>query len=155
MPIDDSVKPQIGQENEVVSATAATRRSGGTIPASVRLGGRDIRLVLSPAARAQLTRLTAPLEIELEVYFSCYLRKRVRFLRTAHADVFDRVPLNDRVSLSVRTVMTRACAVADAPDEPELDPLPLVRPGAFVPRWVSLDYAGDAWSGEFGFQPAS
>jgi len=126
-----------------------------TLPAAIRLGGRDIRLHLSRSARAALANLTAPLDIELEVYFSCYLRKRVRFLATPHADVLDRVLISEFASMSVRTVMTRACRVAAAPDGPDLDAMPLARPRAFVPRWVSLDYAGGEWSGEFGFQPPS
>jgi len=126
-----------------------------TLPAAIRLGGRDVRLSLSLSARAALANLTAPLDIELEVYFSCYLRKRVRFLAMPHADVLDRVSISEFASVSVRTVMTRACRVAAAPDGPDLDAMPLARPGAFVPRWVSLNYAGGEWSGEFGFQSPS
>ncbi len=135
-----------------MNSTAAVSSDGPAPPDYVQLGGRQVHLRLSPSARAQLARETGSLEIELEVYFSCYLRKRVRFLRAPHEDVVDRVALSDHVNLSVRMVMTRACLVADASAEPELDALPVIRRRAFVPRWVSLHYTGGAWFGEFGFR---
>ena len=138
-----------------MNSTAAVSSDRAGPPDYVQLGGRHVHLRLSRSARAQLARETGSLEIELEVYFSCYLRKRVRFLRAPHQDVVDRVALSDHVGLSVRMVMTRACPVADSPAEPELEALPIVRRRAFVPRWLSLDYGGGAWSGEFGFQSAS
>jgi len=138
-----------------MTSSTAFHLGRAVLPERVQLAGRDIQLRLSPAARTQLARETTALEIELEVYFSCYLRKRVHFLRTPHRDVLERVALGDHVSLSVRMVMTQACAVAEAPAEPELEALPIVRHRPFIPRWVSIDYTGGAWSGEFGFQSAS
>lgn len=120
------------------------------IPARIRLGERELELRLSERARAALEARTAPLEIELELYFSCLLRKRVNFLEAPRADVAARAMLTERVSVSFRPVMTEACAV-HAVDRPELSYLPLVRTAAFTPRWLALDYRDGVFSGAFGY----
>lgn len=120
------------------------------IPARIRLGDRELELRLTPRARAALAALRAPLDIELELYFSCLLRKRVHFLAAPRRDVACRATLTDKVSVSFRPVMTRACAV-QAVDVPQLEYLPLARPGAFTPKWLALDHRAGRWLGEFGF----
>ncbi len=67
---------------------------------NLALDGRAVELRLSGRARAQLAREVGPLDIEMELYFSCLLRKRVRFLDAPHADVSARTPLTDKVSVS-------------------------------------------------------
>ncbi len=117
----------------------------------IPLGERNLDLRLSARAQEALRAQREPLEIEMELYFSCFLRKRVNFLSDPHADAVARTPLSDTVTVSFRPVMTKACAVADAAGTPGLEILPLVRGSAFMPKWLSLDYGRGGWSGEFGF----
>jgi len=121
----------------------------------IRYLGRPLRLQLSRAAWRALERLEAPLEIEMELYFSCLVRKQVRFHagdRPAPARrQFEPLALTDRLSLSFRPVVTEHCSVADAGEAPPLTDLPAVRGAALVPRWLKLDFRSGAWVGEFGY----
>ena len=74
---------------------------------NVRLGERDIQLRLNDRARAQLARELTPLDIEMELYFSCLLRKRVYFRTALHPDCAARANLTAQVSVSFRPVMTK------------------------------------------------
>ena len=118
---------------------------------NVRLGERDVQLRLSDRARAQLAREPAPLDIEMELYFSCLLRKRVYFRTAPHPDCAARANLTAQVSVSFRPVMTRGCSIGEAINEPAVEAVQLVRTTEFTPKWLALDYARGKWSGEFGY----
>ncbi len=53
--------------------------SGEGTRLAVRLYGRTLEVTFSPAAMAAAAALTSPLTVELELYFSCLVRKAVRF----------------------------------------------------------------------------
>lgn len=122
-----------------------------TIANRIALGDRALELRLSPRATAALAAPGAPLAIEMELYFSCLLRKRVYFRTEARADVAAQARLNERVTVSFRPVMTKACSVREAEGAPELETFPLKRVAAFTPHWLALDYRAGRWTGDFGF----
>ena len=115
---------------------------------SLNLAGRTLTVELSAAARAALAERAVPLVAEMELYFSCLIRKRVRFPERVHPDALC-APLDARLTVCFRPVMTRACAVRDTGGQPELEAFPIRRPAAFVPKRLTLDYRHGAWSGEF------
>jgi hypothetical protein len=118
-------------------------------PERLRLEGRELELRLTSRAARALRALSEPLDIELELYFSCFLRKRVNFRAQPREDVQSRARLTELATVSFRPVMTRACPVRDA--TPDVEHLPLVRARAFTPRWLALDFARGRWCGRFGF----
>jgi len=85
----------------------------GTVPdldsGRIALGGRELDLRLTRAARKALAQVSKPLTIELELYFSCLIRKRVRFLDAPHEDSVACAALGPQVQMCFRPVMTRAC----------------------------------------------
>lgn len=117
---------------------------------SVRLANRDLEVRLSSAASSALAARGTPLVVEMELYFSCLIRKRVRFLSAAHPDAFC-AAADDRLTVCFRPVMTRSCALSDVEGQPELETFPIQRPEAFLPKWLALDFRRGAWSGEFSF----
>ncbi len=117
----------------------------------IALGDRELEVRCTRRATAQLAAEREPLDFELELYFSCLIRKRVYVRRTARADVTARGRVNEHVTVSFRPVMTKACAVHDVAGAPDLEPIALVRAGAFVPKWLSIDFSGGGWIGEFGY----
>lgn len=121
-----------------------------TIPATIRLGERDLALDISAAAATALAARATPLVVEMELYFSCLIRKQLRFPVSPHPDALC-VPAAGGLTVCFRPVMTRACAVRDAPPQPELEAFPIARPRAFIPHWLRLDHVGGRWSGEFGY----
>jgi hypothetical protein len=114
------------------------------------LGGRPLELRLSPAARSRLAAGGAPLVAEMELYFSCLIRKRVRFPATPHVDA-SCVRVGETLTVCFRPVMTRACAIETVEGSPELEAFPIQRRDAFLPKWLQIDWRNGAWSGEFGF----
>ncbi len=114
---------------------------------SVHLANRDLKLCLSTAALAERG---TPLVVEMELYFSCLIRKRVRFLSAPHPDAFG-ATADDRLTVCFRPVMTRTCALSDVEGQPELEAFPIQRPEVFLPKWLALDIHRGAWSGEFSF----
>lgn len=116
---------------------------------TLKLGSREVHLDLTSAAVAQLARETQPLDIEMELYFSCLVRKRVHFREQPHTDVAARTALSERVAVSFRPVVGRPGAVCDVAEAP-LDAIKLARPEVFTPKWLRLDYRG-SWRGEFGY----
>ena len=114
----------------------------------VDLAGRTVTVELSAAARAALRERQVPLVAEMELYFSCLIRKRVRFPEHVHPDALC-APLDAQLTVCFRPVMTRACAVRETDGQPELEAFPIRRPAAFVPKRLALDYRHGAWSGEF------
>jgi hypothetical protein len=117
---------------------------------SIRLVNRDLELRLSKTARAALAELNAPLVVEMELFFSCLIRKRVRFPSVVNSGALC-VSVDEHLTVCFRPVMTRKCELSDVKGKPELEGFPIVHPEAFVPKWLALDFRRGAWSGEFSF----
>ena len=123
----------------------------------IDIDGRPVQVELTEAARDALSRRTLPLVAEMELYFSCLIRKQVRFRdghhhsegETCHALV------NDRLCVQFRPVMTAACGKDYEGDEPPLTDFPIVKARAYVPHWLRIDYRNGQWQGEFGYRSAS
>lgn len=113
--------------------------------------GKPVNVAWSVAAERKMSELASPLLAEMELYFSCLLRKKVRFNEAAH-DV-NRVTVTPRLQVGFRPVMTQKCGVEEvaAEDAPPLADFPIVNPAAFVPRWLHIDFHGGQWVGDFGF----
>jgi hypothetical protein len=110
--------------------------------------GRKLELNLTPAAAAALAKRQTPLLAEMELYFSCLIRKSVRFYETAGRDC---TPVNDTLSLCFRPVMTRHCGLDYEGEEPPLTDFPISRAERYIPHWLSIDYQNGQWNGEFGY----
>jgi hypothetical protein len=117
--------------------------------AMVQILGKQVQVEWTRAAEVVLAQLSAPLKVEMELYFSCLLRKQVRFGEQAHSREF--VPVTPQLQVAFRPVMTRVCSAAEVEDAPPLEDFPLVNPAAFVPHWLKIDYRHGQWQGEFGF----
>jgi len=115
---------------------------------AVDLAGRALQVELSNAARAALAGRRTPLIVEMELYFSCLIRKRVRFLDAVHPGALCTV-VDGGLTICFRPVMTRACAIGPNLDKPALEAFPIRRPEAFVPKHLAIDHRHDTWSGEF------
>jgi hypothetical protein len=116
---------------------------------SVDLAGRPVSLRLSAAAAKALAQRTQPLYVQMELYFSCLLRFKLRFADQALDD--HSVAVADKLHLSFRPIMTAQCGVDFEGDEPPVTDFPLHDGNAFMPRYVFVDYRHGRWCGEFGY----
>ena len=111
---------------------------------------KTVQITLSPAAKAELQRRDAPLHVEMELYFSCLIRKQVRFRDRLDSPFV--TPVADNLVLGFRPVMTKSCSVHDHEDAPPpLSDFPIQKPESYIPHWLKLDYRNGKWLGEFGY----
>jgi hypothetical protein len=119
----------------------------------VQFGDKTVKLSLSARALQALNsmELQTHIDVELELYFSCLIRKRVNIRERAQSDAVMNASVNENLSISFRPVMTKVCRVSDVVGEPDTERLPIINPARFTPNWVSLDYKNRQWTGDFGF----
>lgn len=117
----------------------------------IKLEGRELRVELSRAAHRQLDKLEVSLKLEMELYFSCLLRKQVRIRQTL--DTQYKAKVSDKLEIGFRPVMTRACGVTETDEtgKPPLTDFPIAKPECYIPHWLTLDYRKGEWQGEFGY----
>ena len=114
------------------------------------IANKPVKLALSPAAQQALEARSTPLYAEMELYFSCLIRFKVRFYDKAHHG--EGVSVSDKLIVNFRPVMTQACGKDYEGDEPPLTDFPIIKQDAFVPKWLRIDYRQGKWQGEFGLR---
>jgi hypothetical protein len=117
---------------------------------TIEILGKQVLVEWSSSADKKLQELTEPLAVEMELYFSCLIRKAVRFGRDAQAVNFAFAA--PRLKIGFRPVMTKVCKVSDFEGEPPLEDFPIVKPEAYVPKRLAIDYKSGKWVGEFFLQ---
>ncbi len=120
---------------------------------TIHIADKPVHLQLSHTAQAALAQRATPLYAEMELYFSCLIRFKVRFYeKQVHGG--EGVRVSDQLVVNFRPVMTAACGRDYEGDEPPLTDFPIVNQAAFVPRWLRIDYSNGEWKGEFGISDA-
>lgn len=115
------------------------------------MSDKKIQTTFSEKAVAALAKRSEPLNIELELYFSCLIRKRLRFVDVIAEDGIVLESPRENVNLYFRPVMTKVCSVDEVINVPEMERFPIAKPEAFIPKWVKVDYKRGQWLGEFGY----
>jgi len=116
----------------------------------VTVEGRSLELNISKSAEQQLAGRETPLLLEMELYFSCLVRKRV-YVRESF-DGINSISVGDKLALRFRPVVTQTCAISECErDNPPVKDMPIKQPERYFPHWLKLDYRGGAWHAEFGY----
>ncbi len=116
---------------------------------TIEILNKPVRVEWSRAAESAMASLMDPLTVEMELYFSCLIRKKVRFGDQAHSRKF--TPVNPKLAVAFRPVMTKACHAGGDFEQPPLADFPIVNSAAFVPHWLKIDFRRGKWEGEFGY----
>ena len=114
---------------------------------TIEILGRDVLVEWSNAADHKMKSLVEPLLVEMELYFSCLIRKAVRFGNDAQAANF--AEATPKLKVGFRPVMTLACSVSDFEGAPPLTDFPIVKPEAYVPKRITIDFRNGQWTGDF------
>lgn len=120
---------------------------------TIEILGKKVLVEWSASADKKLQSLAEPLLVEMELYFSCLIRKAVRFGRNSQAGNF--ASAAPQLQIGFRPVMTKACNVNDFESEPPVEDFPIVKSAAFVPKRLTIDYRKGEWMGEFSLQQDS
>ena len=118
----------------------------------ITLANKPLKLHLSSTAQQALAARSSPLYAEMELYFSCLIRFKVRFYEQASDG--EGVAVSDKLVVNFRPVMTQVCGKDYDGDEPPLTDFPIVKQDAFVPKWLRIDFRHGEWQGEFGLSDA-
>lgn len=111
--------------------------------------GKSMEIRMTPAAQRALDNQPGPLLAEMEMLFSCLIRKRVRFAQKTDASA---VAVDNKLSVLFRPVMTQTCSLDDIEGETPVVAFPIANPKPYVPHWLNIDYRRNQWIGEFGYQ---
>ena len=114
----------------------------------IEIQGKHVTVSLSKSAEKALDARNKILIAEMELYFSCLIRKQVRFKEDIEGDF---VNVAENLAVHFRPVMTKSCSINYDGDEPPLEDFPIKKPEAFIPHWLKIDFKKGEWSGEFGF----
>jgi hypothetical protein len=110
--------------------------------------GSPSRSSLARHAQHALAERKSPLIAEMDSYFSCLARLRVRFYESDPEGTA--TPVNPHLHIRFRPVITARCDLQEVEGKPPLVDAPLVKRFPFVPRWLQLDFKRGLWMGEFG-----
>jgi hypothetical protein len=116
---------------------------------NTKLDGKSINLRLTDSATRALEEKSQPLYVEMELYFSCLIRKKVRFNDAPEVELF--TPVSDKLNLRFRPVMTQRCHIDELEDAPPLTDFPMADEKRFIPHWLEIDYRKGEWLGDFGY----
>ncbi len=117
----------------------------------IALNGREMLVQVTPAATRALTLRTTPLYVELELYFSCLVKKFVHFREDSRGK--PTVPIGDKLLLYFRPVTSTACTFAVAEQlgrQPEKD-IDSEALHHVAPKRVFIDHVDGQWRGSYNF----
>jgi len=118
---------------------------------TLMLNDRALSITLSSAAQTALAKRSTPLYAQMELYFSCLIRLKVRFYEAQPAGDVTWLTASENLIVSFRPVMTAQCNNDYQGEEPPLTDFPIVHDAPFTPRWLRIDYRQGQWQGEFGY----
>ena len=117
------------------------------------LEDRKVAVHLSLRAMRALEKRSQPLHANMELYFSCFVKKIVRF--TDEALRTDEVRVSEKLFASFRPVQSGSCNIheLDGHNGPKLIDLPVVKKKAIIPRHLTIDCRNGKWRGDFTSLP--
>ncbi len=117
--------------------------------ATVEILGKKILVEWTASAEKAMGALASPLQVEMELYFSCLIRKAVRFNQATA--LHHGVSVTSKMTVGFRPIVTKACKVSEIGDdeEPPVEDFKLTKPEAFVPKKLFVDFNRGQWVGEF------
>lgn len=120
---------------------------------TVFLSGKPISVELTRRARSAADNLQSGRVVEMELFFSCLLRKRLLFhdRDAAPGSILERPDIHPNLTLQFRPIVAEVCRIDNLEGAPPVKTMPAQRADAFVPKWLKIDYRSGDWVGEFGY----
>lgn len=117
---------------------------------SVVLGNKNLRVEWTDRANRVLQTRSEPLIIEMQLYFSCVVKKRVLFHDNSNLDVTD---LNNSMKIAFRSIQSAACTPEEfARNYPIGRVLDTPAATKMIPSRLAIDFRQGQWHGEFDYQ---
>ncbi len=117
---------------------------------AIILNGKKLRVQWNGRAERALCNRREPLVIEMQLYFSCVVKKRVLFHDPAD---FETTGVNDNIQIAFRPIQAAACDPEEfARNYPVGRVLNAPAATRMIPSKISIDFRKGRWQGEFGFE---
>lgn len=114
---------------------------------NVMLQGRPVTVQWTDKADRMLRARDSELIVEMELYFSCMVKKYVHFHEELPENPVVRV--SERLSVFYQPVTSKSCKIEEAIErQPTIDLAPDILNG-YVPKYLYIDYRDGQWYGEF------
>lgn len=116
--------------------------------AVVTLREQALLISWTERARRAMQANSPPLTVEMQLYFSCVVKKRVLF----HLETeFESVVVNERLRVTFRPVQSTSCdPVEFARNYPVEREFNSVAANKMHPKWLQIDYQHGRFVGDFG-----
>jgi hypothetical protein len=116
---------------------------------TIQLNQREVVVRWTQRADRALLKLKQPLIVELQLYFSCVVKKRVLFHRQVN---FETVGVNKKIEMAFRPVASAICSPEEfARRYPEGENLTTGAASRMIPGVVEIDYRRGQWLGQFNY----
>ncbi len=117
---------------------------------AIILNGKKLRVQWNGRAERALCNRREPLVIEMQLYFSCVVKKRVLFHDQTD---FETTEVNDYIQIAFRPIQAAACDPEEfARNYPVGRVLNAPAATRMIPSKISIDFRKGRWQGEFGFE---
>ncbi|WP_455365587.1 hypothetical protein [Kaarinaea lacus] len=116
---------------------------------TIEIDGKAVAVSTTKEADAILSSRALPLIVEMELFFSCPLCKKVRFFVDDNKEDSS-VHINDKLAIRFRPVMLRDCSKQEVETQLVTD-FPIVKKQPYIPKWLYIDFRFGHWFGEFGY----
>ena len=117
---------------------------------AIILNGKKLRVQWNGRAERALCNRREPLVIEMQLYFSCVVKKRVLFHDQAD---FETTGVNDNIQIAFRPIQAAACDPEEfARNYPVGRVLNAPAATRMIPSKINIDFRKGRWQGEFGFE---
>jgi len=117
---------------------------------AIILNGKSLRVQWTGRAERALCNRREPLVIEMQLYFSCVVKKLVLFHDQADLET---ISVNDKMRIAFRAIQSAVCEpeefARNYPVGPVLNAPATTR---MIPSKISIDFHKGRWQGEFGFE---
>ena len=127
----------------------ATAINGEPLSKIVFINDKPLRVEWTPRAQRELDRRTHPLYVEMELYFSCMVKKYIHFLEQPRNEAS--VHINEKFAVYFRPVTSTECSMdlaADLGRQPEIE-LHNEAVSRMVPKRLFVDFKNSRWIGEY------
>lgn len=112
------------------------------------LNGKPVRVIWSKRAQQAMERRQTPVIAEMQLYFSCMVKKRVLFHE--QSDELETVTVNDKLRITFRPVQATSCdPVAFAKNFPVKQVLDSEAAVKMFPSVLKVDCKNACWFGEY------
>jgi len=117
---------------------------------NVELNGKKLRVEWTERAERALSGRCDPVIVEMQLYFSCVVKKLVLFHEQTDLET---IAVNDKLHIAFRAIQSAVCDPEEfARSYPVGRVLNSPATAKMIPLKISIDFRKGYWQGDFGFR---